>query len=161
MHTTNDKEPCADYPCGWLSQSSPLQAAPSLLCFALYQGCWLYRWNASLSPSLVGSRCVCQTPRQEGGPLLLFLLCFRLSPDSGQAFRGVDSGGQSLFLGSALTCLRLHHSASFPSRPRDENCFPWWGITGSLNIPVEFPVSCLQTCPSPLPDPVFPFFFFN
>ena len=49
-------------------------------------------------------------------------------------------------------------SPSFPSRPRGDNCFAWWGITGSLNIPAEFPVSCLQTCPSPLPDPVLPFF---
>ena len=132
---------------------------PSLFCSV--SGCWLYQWNASLSPSLVGSRCVCQTPGQEDGPLLLFLLCFRLSPDSGQAFRGADPGGQNLFLGSALTCLRLHHSVSFPSRPRSENCFPWWRITGSLNIPAEFLVSCLQTHPSPLPHPVFPFFFFN
>ena len=73
---------------------------PALLCFALYQGCWLYQWSASLCPWLAGSRCVRQTPPQKGGPLLLFLLCFRLSLDSGQAFRGVDPAGQALFLSS-------------------------------------------------------------
>lgn len=70
-----------------------------------------------------------------------------------------DPGGQSLF-SLPLSLSTITPFCFFPSRPRSENCFPWWRITGSLNIPAEFLASsCLQTHPSPLPHPVFPFFF--